>query len=28
LRDDFERFPPYEGGNFHYPMATEEVLPA
>lgn len=27
LRDDFERFPPYEGGNFHYPMATEEVRP-
>lgn len=28
LRADFERFPPYAGGNFHYPMATEEVLPA
>jgi hypothetical protein len=27
LRRDFEKFPPYEGGNFHYPMATEEVLP-
>jgi|SRR6478609_8851903 hypothetical protein len=27
LRRDFEKFPPYEGGNIHYPMATEEVLP-
>jgi hypothetical protein len=27
LRRDFEKFPPYEGGTFHYPMATEEVLP-
>jgi hypothetical protein len=27
LRRDFEKFPPYEGGIFHYPMATEEVLP-
>ena len=28
MRADFAAFPPYEGGNFHYPMATEEVLPA
>jgi hypothetical protein len=28
MRADFAEFPPYEGGNFHYPMATEEVLPA
>lgn len=28
MHDDFALFPPYEGGNFHYPMATEEVLPA
>jgi hypothetical protein len=27
MRGHFERFPPYEGGNFHYPMATEEVRP-
>ena len=27
LRRDFEKFPPYEGGILHYPMATEEVLP-
>lgn len=27
LRRDFEKFPPYEGGNLHYPMATEEVRP-
>lgn len=27
LRREFDKFPPYEGGNFHYPMATEEVLP-
>jgi len=27
LRRDFEKFPPYEGGIFHYPMATEEVRP-
>jgi hypothetical protein len=27
MRADFATFPAYEGGNFHYPMATEEVLP-
>lgn len=27
LRADFEKFPPYEGGNLHYPMATDEVRP-
>ncbi|MCB8840319.1 EthD family reductase [Aurantimonas sp. VKM B-3413] len=27
MRADFGDFPPYEGGNFHYPVATEEVLP-
>jgi hypothetical protein len=27
LRHEFDKFPPYEGGNFHYPMATQEVLP-
>lgn len=27
LRRDFEKFPPYEGGILHYPMATEEVRP-
>ncbi len=27
MRADFAAFPPYEGGNLHYPMATEEVLP-
>ncbi|MBP1849601.1 hypothetical protein [Rhizobium halophytocola] len=28
MRADFHTFPPFEGGNFHYPMATETVLPA
>lgn len=28
MRADFATFPAYEGGNFHYPMATETVLPA
>lgn len=28
MRKDFHTFPPYEGGNFHYPMATETVFPA
>jgi hypothetical protein len=28
MRTDFHTFPPFEGGNFHYPMATETVLPA
>jgi hypothetical protein len=25
LRADFHTFPPFEGGNFHYPMWTESV---
>ncbi|MAU96074.1 MAG: hypothetical protein CMP81_09330 [Fulvimarina sp.] len=24
MRADFSEFPPYEGGNLHYPMATED----
>ncbi len=28
MRADFHTFPAFEGGNFHYPMATETVLPA
>ena len=27
MRDDFNRFPPYEGGNIHYPMATLTITP-
>jgi hypothetical protein len=27
MRDDFHRFPSYEGGNIHYPMATLTILP-
>jgi hypothetical protein len=27
MRDDFNRFPPYEGGNIHYPMATRTITP-
>lgn len=27
MRADFHTFPAFEGGNFHYPMATETVLP-
>ena len=27
MRADFGEFPAYEGGNFHYPVATQEVLP-
>jgi uncharacterized protein (TIGR02118 family) len=27
MRADFARFPAYEGGNFHFPMTTELVLP-
>jgi len=27
MREDFGRFPPYEGGNTHYPMETLTVLP-
>ena len=28
MRADFHTFPPFEGGNFHYPMATQTVHPA
>lgn len=28
MRADFHTFPAYEGGNFHYPMATETVTPS
>lgn len=28
MRADFHTFPAFEGGNFHYPMATETILPA
>jgi hypothetical protein len=27
MRADFNRFPPYRGGNTHYPMATLTVTP-
>jgi uncharacterized protein (TIGR02118 family) len=27
MRADFHTFPPFEGGNFHFPMATETVRP-
>ena len=27
MRADFARLPPFQGGNFHYPMATEIVRP-
>lgn len=27
MREDFEKFPPYEGGNFHYPMETLVIRP-
>jgi hypothetical protein len=27
MRADFNRFPPYRGGNLHYPMATLTVMP-
>ena len=27
LRADFHTFPPFEGGNFHYPMHTRQVRP-
>lgn len=27
LRADFHTFPPFEGGNFHYPMWTDMVRP-
>ncbi len=27
LRADFHTFPPFDGGNFHYPMWTETVRP-
>lgn len=28
MREDYHTFPAYEGGNFHYPMATETVVPS
>ena len=28
LREDYHRFPPYEGGAAHYPMWTERFTPA
>lgn len=28
MRADFEKFPPFEGSNIHYPMATYVVKPA
>jgi hypothetical protein len=28
MRADFDRFPPFSGGNKHYPMMTSTVLPA
>ncbi len=27
MRADFAKFPPYRGGNFHYPMLTEVLRP-
>src|SRR5690242_9686241 len=27
MRADFKQFPPFSGGNAHYPMATHEVRP-
>jgi uncharacterized protein (TIGR02118 family) len=27
MRADFARFPPYRGGNLHYPMATRRIEP-
>lgn len=27
MREDFHRFPPFVGGNVHYPMHTETFLP-
>jgi hypothetical protein len=27
MRADFHKFPPFQGGSLHYPMATETVLP-
>lgn len=27
MREDFEKFPPYEGGNYHYPMETSIIRP-
>jgi hypothetical protein len=27
LRADFHTFPPFEGGNFHYPMWTDTIRP-
>ena len=28
LRADFHRFPPFEGGSFHFPMISEAIVPA
>lgn len=28
MRADFERLPPFQGGNFHYAMATEVIRPS
>lgn len=28
MREDFKTFPPFEGGNSHYPMATRIIVPA
>lgn len=27
MREDFAKFPPYRGGNFHHPMLTELIRP-
>ncbi|MDL2400964.1 hypothetical protein [Rhizobium mayense] len=27
MREDFKAFPPFEGGNSHYPMATRIIVP-
>ncbi|MDE1995520.1 MAG: hypothetical protein KGI75_23680 [Rhizobiaceae bacterium] len=27
MREDFKTFPPFEGGNSHYPMATRIIVP-
>jgi len=28
MRQDFHRFPPFEGGSFHFPALTETIKPA
>jgi hypothetical protein len=28
LRADFHKFPPYEGGSFHFPMISEAIRSA